>query len=435
MATARAPRVLLVGGGGREHALGWALGRSEARPELLFAPGNGGTAALGRNLPISTDEPLKITELARREEVDLVVVGPEAPLVAGLADLLASSGVLVFGCTRAAAEIEGSKAYCKELMRRHGIPTAAFGAFSMLPEAELFIDTQLGDRGGRIVVKTDGLAAGKGVRICDGAEEAKRAARDLLHADHGRSDVPQIVVEEFLEGREASLLAFVVDEHVVALPAAEDHKTILEGDRGPMTGGMGVICPTPVVDDLGARRIVDEILRPTARALCAEGRPFRGLLFAGLMMTAEGPKVLEFNCRFGDPETEAILARLDAGPRGDLFVALDSVARGRAPRPLAFSAPAATTVVMAQAGYPGPLAPPVELRGLAAAESEHVRVFHAGTREDAGRIYSTGGRVLAVTATGSDVSEARTRAYAAVDRIDFPGAQVRRDIGARTSSL
>jgi phosphoribosylamine--glycine ligase len=301
----------------------------------------------------------------------------------------------------------------------------------MLPEAELFIDTQLGDHGGRIVVKADGLASGKGVRICDGAEEAKRAARDLLHAEHGRTEVPQIVVEEFLVGREASVLAFVVDEHVVALPAAEDHKTIHEGDRGPMTGGMGVVCPTPVVDDLAARRILDEILRPTARALCQEGRPFRGLLFAGVMMTAAGPKVLEFNCRFGDPETEAILARLEPGERGDLYVALDAVARGRAPRPLAFRPGASTTVVMAQAGYPGPLAPSVELRGLERAASEHVQIFHAGTRLEEDRLFSSGGRVLAVTATGGDVAEARARAYAAVDRIDFPGAQVRRDIGAR----
>ncbi len=430
-APSRSPRVLIVGGGGREHALAWALSRSEARPELLIAPGNGGTGALARSLPIEASEPRKLAEAARREGVDLVVVGPEAPLVAGLADLLACDGILVFGCSRAAAEIEGSKAYCKGLLQRHGIPTAAFGTFSMLPEAELFIDTQLGDGGGRIVVKADGLAAGKGVRICDGAEEARRAARDLLHAEAGRSEVQQIVVEEFLVGREASLLAFVVDEQVVALPAAEDHKTILDGDRGPMTGGMGVVCPTPIVDELGARRAVEEILRPTARALCQEGRPFRGLLFAGLMMTAAGPKVLEFNCRFGDPETEAILARLEPGPRGDLFVALDAVARGRAPRPLSFIEGASTTVVMAQAGYPGVLAPPVELRGLAEAASENVHVFHAGTRAEGDRIFSSGGRVLAVTATGQDVAQARERAYAAVERIDFPGAQVRRDIGAR----
>jgi len=420
------PRVLIIGGGGREHALAWALARSPARPELLIAPGNAGTAALARALPIGVDEPSKIAEAVRREAVDLVVVGPEAPLCAGLADLLTEEGVAVFGCSRAAAELEGSKAFCKELLHRHAIPTAAFGVFSMLPEAELFIDSRLADRDTRIVVKADGLAAGKGVRICDGAEEARRAARDLL-ASTGR-----IVVEEFLEGREVSLLALVVDEDVVPLPAAEDHKTILDGDEGPMTGGMGVVCPTRVLDELGARRAVEEILRPTAAAMCKEGRPFRGLLFAGLMITPSGPKVLEFNCRFGDPETEAILARLDGGPRGDLFSALDSVARGRTPRPLAFSVPAATTVVMAQAGYPGALEPPVVLGGLEeAAALPGVQVFHAGTRLEGDRVVTAGGRVLAVTGTGADLGEARARAYAAVERIHFPGALYRRDIGAR----
>ncbi|MEO6954263.1 MAG: phosphoribosylamine--glycine ligase [Polyangia bacterium] len=414
-------RVLIVGGGGREHALAWALARSAARPTLFVAPGNAGTARVATNLAIAADRSGELREVVRRERIDLVVVGPEAPLVAGLADQLRADGALVFGCSRAAAAIEGSKALCKDLAHRHGIPTAAFGTFSSLVEASQFIDTRLRAHS-RIVVKADGLAAGKGVYVCDGGIEAKRAAEDLL-AYGGR-----IVVEEFLVGREASLLAFVVDEDVVPLDSAEDHKTIFDGDRGPMTGGMGVVSPTPVLHDAMLARAVDEILRPSARALVAEGRAFRGLLFAGLMITADGPKLLEYNCRFGDPETEALVARLDDGPGGDLLVALESVAHGRAPVPLVFGKGAAVTVVMAQAGYPGTLAPSVELRGL---DSVDALVFHAGTRLDGDRTFSSGGRVLAVTGVGVDVASARTQAYDAVAKIDFPGAQIRRDIGAR----
>ena len=427
------PRVLIVGGGGREHALAWALARATPRPTVLAAPGNAGMAGLATLLPIGTDDLLKISEVARREAVDLVVVGPEAPLCAGLADLLAADGVAVFGCSRAAAELEGSKAYCKMLLQRHRIPTAAFGTFSMVPEAELFIDARMAEGAGRLVVKADGLAGGKGVMICDSAADAKRAARALLAPAHTTTP-PAIVIEEFLVGREASLMALVVDEAVALLPGAEDHKTLRDGDVGPMTGGMGVVSPTPVLDELTVRRALDEIIRPTARALVAEGRPFRGLLFAGLMVTASGPKVLEFNCRFGDPETEAVLIRLAAGPQGDLYPALEAVAHGRAPRAPAFSDRASATVVLAQAGYPGPLAPPVEIRGLAAAaELPDVVVFHAGTRAEGDRVLTAGGRVLAVSALGDDAAEARRRAYAAVDRIEFPGAQLRRDIGARAA--
>lgn len=428
-----APRVLIVGGGGREHAIAWALQRSPCRPTLFAAPGNAGMNGLAECWAVGADEVAKLAEAARREKIDLVVVGPEAPLCAGLADLLVADGISVFGCSRAAAEIEGSKAYCKALLQRHGIPTAAFGTFSMLPEAELFIDGQIADGATRLVVKADGLAAGKGVVICQNAAEAKHAARELLMMRmHAGANSPSIVIEEFLVGREASLMAFVVDEHVVLLPAAEDHKTLLDGDRGPMTGGMGVVCPTPVLDELSARRVLDEILRPTARALVAEGRAFRGLLFAGLMLGPGGPKVLEFNCRFGDPETEAVLPLLASGEGGDLYVALADVARGVAPRPLVFDDRASTTVVMAQAGYPGALAPPVAIRGIEAAESvPGVVVFHAGTRSDGDVLWSAAGRVLAVTATGADAAEARARAYSAVEKIDFPGAQRRSDIGAR----
>jgi phosphoribosylamine--glycine ligase len=424
-------RVLIVGGGAREHALAWALQRSPQRPLLFAAPGNAGMARLCERWPIGADELGKLADRARAEKIDLVVVGPEAPLCAGLADLLAATGIPVFGPSRAAAELEGSKAFCKALLRRHAIPTATFGTFSMLPEAELFIDSQAAEGARRLVVKADGLAAGKGVVLCDSPDEAKRAARELIATHKG-----SIVVEEFLVGREASVMALVVDEAVVPLPPAEDHKTIFDGDRGPMTGGMGVVCPTPVVDDVTARRILDEVLRPTARALCSEGRPFRGLLFAGVMIGPTGPKVLEFNCRFGDPETEAVLVRLAEGERGDLLAALTAVARGEAPRSLAFTDTVSTTVVMAQAGYPGPLAPPVRIDRLDEAEAvPGVVVFHAGTRQEGEALVSAGGRVLAVTAVGADASEARARAYRAADLIEMPGAQLRRDIGARSAGL
>ncbi len=424
------PRVLLVGGGAREHALAWALSRSSTRPELFCAPGNAGIAQLARSIPVGVDELQKLGEVARRESVDLVVVGPEAPLCEGLADLLRADGVLTFGCSRAASEIEGSKAYCKALLARHGIATAAYGSFSNLPEAELFIDARAAEGDERLVVKADGLAAGKGVFVCDSPADAKRAARELLSS---RKALPKIVVEQFLVGREVSLMAFVVDEHVAPLPAVEDHKTLLDDDLGPMTGGMGVVSPTPVIDDVTARRVLEDILRPTAQALVHEGRPFRGLLFAGLMLTARGPMVLEFNCRFGDPETEAVLARLADKPSGDLLPALFAVARGEKVEAPAFSDDVAVTVVMAQAGYPGALAPPVAIDGIANAEAHFgVRVFHAGTRREGERLMSAGGRVLAVTATGGDLAVARARAYEAVAGIDYPGAQIRRDIGARS---
>jgi phosphoribosylamine--glycine ligase len=422
-------KVLIIGGGGREHALAWALRKSPSVGEIVCAPGNAGIASVARCVPVRADELVKLADLADAEDVDLVVVGPEAPLVAGLADLLRDRGRAVFGCSRAAAEIEGSKAYAKELMWRHKIPTARFGSFSQLPEAELFIDELAHGGAAQVVVKADGLAAGKGVviaPIADAKAEAKKMLAGQTVGDAGR----RIVVEEFLVGREASLMALVDGERVTPLASAEDHKTVFDGDRGPMTGGMGVLSPTPVLDDVTIARAVREVLEPTARGLIAEGRPFQGLLYAGLMLTAHGPKVLEFNCRFGDPEVQALMARLD----DDLGAILHANATSRPLERVRFSSQASVCVVMAAPGYPGVYRTGIPISGLERAGAvAGTVVFHAGTRDEGGQVVTAGGRVLGVTAVGDDTEAARRRAYEAVDHIRFDGAHYRTDIGRRSS--
>jgi phosphoribosylamine--glycine ligase len=421
---------LVVGGGGREHAICWALSRNPNN-EIVCAPGNAGIASLAACVPVKADEINKLADLAEEVNAGLVIIGPEAPLVAGLSDLLRSRGRAVFGCSRAAAEIEGSKAFAKELMARHRIPTAAFGTFSDGTEAELFIG-QLFDRGAeKVVIKADGLAAGKGVVISEERASAITEARKMLGGgtvgDAGR----RIVVEEFLVGREASLMALVDGEAVTPLVPCEDHKTIDDGDRGPMTGGMGAISPTPVMSDIDVARATKEVLEPTARAMAAEGRTFRGVLYAGLMLTKDGPKVLEFNCRFGDPETQALLARLD----GNLREILYANAVGKPLPRVKFTPRSSVCVVMTAPGYPGAYESGAPIDGLdAAAALDDVVVFHAGTRRDeAGRVVTAGGRVLGVTALGDDIDAARAQAYRAVEQIQFKGAHYRRDIGRRGS--
>ena len=329
-------------------------------------------------MPVKADEVAQLAELADSERPDLVVIGPEAPLVAGLSDLLRARGHAVFGCSRAAAELEGSKAYAKELMQRHAVPTAAFGSFSQVPEAELFID-ELCRSGERVVIKADGLAAGKGVVIARGAVEAKAALRAMLAGETVGDAGRRVVVEEFLVGREASLMALVDGERVTPLVPCEDHKQVHDGDVGPMTGGMGVVSPTSVMSDVEVARAVREVLEPTARGLAAEGRPFRGLLYAGLMLTAQGPRALEFNCRFGDPETQALMARLD----DDLGLVLLANATGRPLERVRFSARAAVTVVMASEGYPGAYPSGVPIDGLDAAGARRGR--HRLSRRHASR--------------------------------------------------
>jgi phosphoribosylamine--glycine ligase len=423
-------KVLVVGGGGREHAFAWALARSPSVGEVLCAPGNAGIAAVARCIGVRADETSKLADLADAEDVDLVVVGPEGPLVAGLADLLRTRGRAVFGCSAAAAQIEGSKAFAKELMARHDVPTARFGSFTDAATAGRFIDELL-INSDRVVLKADGLAAGKGVVIVARADAKRELAAMLAGAtvgDAGR----RVVIEEFLVGKEASLMALVDGERVTPLAVAEDHKTVSDGDVGPMTGGMGVVSPTPALDDAGIARALREILEPTARGLVAEGRPFSGLLYAGLMVTADGPRVIEFNCRFGDPETQALMVRLD----DDLGAILHAVATGKAVERVRFSPRAAVCVVVAAGGYPGAYRSGLPIAGLdraGAGAVEGVTVFHAGTRRDGDQIVTAGGRVLGVTAVGNDVDEARQRAYHAVDLITFEGAHHRRDIGRRHS--
>jgi phosphoribosylamine---glycine ligase len=421
-------RVLLVGSGGREHALAWRLARSPSVNSVACAPGNPGIAGVATLVPIAADAIDALVEHAAAERYDLAVVGPEAPLVAGLADRFAERKLSVFGCSAAAAEIEGSKAFAKEVMARAGVPTARWESFTDREAASRFAAELAGEQG-RVVVKADGLAAGKGVVICRGASEARGAIGQMLAGETVGRAGARVVVEEFLDGREASCMALVDGERVWPLAASEDHKQVGDGDQGPMTGGMGAISPTPVVDEALLARAAREVLEPTARVLSEMGRPFRGLLYAGLMVTDAGPKVLEFNCRFGDPETQPLMARWE----GDLGSALYAVATGGTPE-LAFSRQAACCVVLAAGGYPGTPEKGMEIHGLGEAGAlPGVTVFHAGTRADGGRVRVAGGRVLGVTGVGDDLAAARERAYAGVKAIHFEGMHYRRDIGARRS--
>ncbi len=413
-------KILVIGGGGREHALAWRLAQSGHT--VLAAPGNPGIEAVARCLPIGVDDHDGIDALARTEGVDLVVVGPEGPLVAGLADKLRARGVATFGPGAAGAQLEGSKAFSKVFFANHGIPTAPFEVVRTVDEA----DAAIARLGGLVVVKADGLAAGKGVVVCADATEARAAARDMLGGRFGAAGA-SLVIEKKIIGREVSVLALTDGHRLEVLPAAEDHKTIFDGDTGPNTGGMGTVSPAWVGDDV-LQRITSEVLLPTVRGLAADGIEYRGVLFAGLMVDAAGtPWLLEYNCRFGDPETQPIMARM----RGDLGAVLAGAAKGEMPvGALAWDARVAVCVVVAAAGYPGAVTTGDPIGGLDHV-TDDVVVFHAGTARKGDAIVSSGGRVLGVTALGISVDQARGKAYAAVDRIDLPGKQVRRDIGAR----
>src|SRR5256714_476050 len=395
-------KVLLLGSGGREHALAWRLAQSPTLEELHAAPGNPGIATLGACHPVRAEDAEAVLELARALDVDLVVVGPEAPLVAGVADELRHGGVAVFGPSAAAARIEGSKRFAKEVMRAAGVAAAATMPVARPP----------------CVVKADGLAAGKGVHVCRSDAELDAALRALA-----RLDGP-IVVEELLEGEEFSVFAITDGARTIALPVAQDFKRVGDGDTGPNTGGMGAYAP---VDGVDAEEIVESVHRPVLDELERRGSPFVGVLYAGLMLTDEGLRVLEFNCRFGDPETQAVVPLLD----DDLLGVLAAAAQGDLrERDVHVSDQAAVSVVLAAAGYPeqGDAGSPIE--GIADAERNGALVFHAGTAMRGGRLVTNGGRILSVTATGDTVPEAREAAYAAVERIDFPGMRYRRDVAA-----
>jgi phosphoribosylamine--glycine ligase len=423
--------ILVIGGGGREHALVWRLVRGGHR--VIAAPGNPGMTELAECVPIAVTEHRGLVELAVDRDVALAVVGPEAPLVAGLADQLRAAGIATFGPGASGARLEGSKVFSKQFFARHRIPTAPFEVAASVADAEAAID-RLCANGARVVVKADGLAAGKGVVVARDVAEAKAAARAMLEARRFGDAGQTVVIEHVITGREVSVLALTDGRHVEVLPAIEDHKTIFDGDLGPNTGGMGTVSPAWVTAAVTAR-IKSEILEPTLRGLAADGIDYRGVLFAGVMVEPSGaPYLLEYNCRFGDPETQPVMARM----RGDLGAVLLGAARGEMPvGALAWDARMAVCVVVAAAGYPdtprtGDPITGLPVDGGAAGEASDLIVFHAGTARDGdGQLVSAGGRVLGVTALGISLDQARAKAYAAVDRIELAGKQVRRDIGTR----
>jgi phosphoribosylamine--glycine ligase len=419
--------VLLIGSGGREHALAWSISASPLLSRLYCARGNAGIAAVATCVDVDPADHAAVVAFCRRERIDFVVVGPEVPLVAGIVDDLAAAGIKAFGPTRAAARLEGSKGFMKDLCREFAIPTAAYGRFTDRTSARAFLAGQAIP----VVVKADGLAAGKGVVIAATRAEAEAAVDDCFAGRFGDAGA-EVVIEEFMHGEEASFFALTDGAHVLALATAQDHKRVGDGDTGPNTGGMGAYSPAPVMTAQRIEETLERIVRPTVAAMRARGTPFTGVLYAGLMLTAAGPKLIEYNCRFGDPECQVLMPRL----KSDLLAALIATADGTLGHvDLRWRDEVALTVVMAADGYPETPRKGTEIRGLErAAALPGVQIFHAGTRRDGARLVADGGRVLNVTATGGSVAEAQARAYAAVDLIDWPGGFCRRDIGWRAVS-
>ncbi len=420
-------RILVIGGGGREHAMVWRLARDPTVDRIFAAPGNAGIAREATCLPVAADDLRGIATIVERESIDLTIVGPEVPLVAGLVDELEAVGHRVFGPTRDAARIEGSKAWTKELCERYGIPAGSSRAFTAVGPAMEYVDAQEAP----YVVKADGLAAGKGVVIARTRAEAAAALQAaLVDRVYGQAGAT-VLVEEHLVGPEVSAFALTDGRDVLPLAMAQDFKRIGDGDEGPNTGGMGAYSPVPFVDEAMAARIWSEVLERAVRAMASEGVRYRGVLYAGLMLTADGPKLLEFNARFGDPETEVIVPRL----RSDLGELLLACVEGNLGSYRAVWAPqACVTVVLASAGYPGEYRTGLPVSGIDAADAvEGVTVFHAGTTERRGRVVTSGGRVLAVSALGHDLADARARAYEGCERISFEGMRFRRDIAERVA--
>jgi phosphoribosylamine--glycine ligase len=418
-------KVLVIGGGGREHALVWKLAQSPRVARVYCAPGNAGIGELAECVPIGADDVAALLRFATEQRIDLTVVGPELPLTLGIANEFAREGLMVFGPTREAARLESSKAFAKELMRRYGIPTGYFSTFEDADEAKRYVR----EVGTPVVIKADGLAAGKGVVVCHDLRDAEQAIDSILVSRIFGDAGERIVIEEYLEGEEVSFIALVDGSSVLPFPSSQDHKRLLDGDQGPNTGGMGAYSPAPAFTPEIEARVMREIVLPTLHALRAQGIDFRGVLYAGLMLTAQGPKVLEFNVRFGDPECQPLMLRLQS----DLLELLEATIAGRLSdaRPV-WDSGAAACVVLAARGYPGTFERGKTIRGLAdAAALPEVVVFHSGTARRGDEFVTNGGRVLSVAARGADIEEALQRAYAAVEKIHFDGMQFRRDIGRR----
>jgi len=417
-------KVLVVGSGGREHALAWAMARSPRVDRVFCAPGNGGTVGVGTNVPISAADVPALAEFASTNAVDLTVVGPEAPLVAGIADRFQEAGLRCFGPRAAAARLEGSKVFAKEFMARHGVPTAGFRVFDGAREASSYV------RGLKppVVVKADGLAAGKGVYVAVSTQAAVDAVDEIMVQQRFGQSGSRVVVEECLRGEEVSVHAICAGGRAVMLPSSQDHKRVFDGDRGPNTGGMGAYAPVPTFGERERKRVMDTVVSPVLAGMAAEGNPYTGVLYAGLMMTAAGPMVLEFNVRFGDPESQALLPLV----RSDLFEVLYQATSGDLPDEIAlWEERSAATVVMASGGYPGAFGKGFEITGLDQVETGNAVVFHAGTSFDGERLVSSGGRVLAVTAWDRTLGGALDAAYQAVGWIRFEKAYWRTDIGRR----
>jgi phosphoribosylamine--glycine ligase len=419
-------KVLVVGSGGREHALAWKLAQSPRVEEVLVAPGNAGTATEPRcrNVDVAADDVAELLRLARNEGIDLTVVGPEAPLVLGITDAFSAAGMRCFGPSREAARLEGSKAYMKAFLARHRIPTAAYASFTRADFDERWVHAQRSP----LVVKADGLAAGKGVVICESTTEAVDVALGMFAGRFGPAG-DRVVVEEFLHGEEASFIAVVDGQHVLPLASSQDHKRLLDGDRGPNTGGMGAYSPAPVVTPAVHERIMREVMIPTVEALAGENTPYVGFLYAGVMIDQDGaPRVLEFNCRLGDPETQPILARMRSDLTGLCEAALDGRLAGAR---VDWDPRAAVGVVLAAAGYPEQVRKGDVIHGLDAAATLPGKVFHAGTTTKGTEVVTSGGRVLCAVGLGDTVSAARTDAYALVNSLCWDGMQYRKDIGYR----
>ncbi len=418
-------KILVIGGGGREHAICWKLKQDDAAVELFCAPGNAGTAMLGENVAIAADDLAGLVEWAKANRPDLTIVGPEAPLCAGLTDLFQEAGLRVFGPSRVAAAIEGSKQFAKDMMERAGIPTAR----STLVTTEAEARAALEDYDVPVVLKADGLAAGKGAIVCLTEEEVEEAVRLLLVDKAFGNACNQVLVEEYLEGEEVTMLAFVDGANVVPMVSSQDHKRLKNGDEGPNTGGMGAYSPAPAMNDELQEVVMNRVFRPLITELALQGIDYKGVLYAGLMLTDNGPKVLEFNCRFGDPETQCVLPRMASPLLPALLACVEGTLK---PELVEWHDDACVCVVMASGGYPGDFERGVRISGLEeAADMPHAAVFHGGTALQAGEIVTNGGRVLGITATGEDIASAVRRAYRAVMRVKFDQSHYRTDIAYR----